>query len=351
LKPYLKILIKAKQKPDIKKINLPAINKKLNLKRKQNMKKKLKEQADALMAFENFCNEPTNQPIWAGLQGFANGITALGVKNQSIITTESQQEENNKGVARTKKETKTDMANETVAVSQGLQAYAMSIGDQDLYSSMSRSFSSIMKSKDTPSIASCTLVSATASGLPSAAIEPFGISPMVISTLNQSISDFTSKAPTTRNIITNKTVLTNNCSQLVSEGNSIMRHQLLKIGRQFKKSNPDFYAGLVANAKVISSSVHAKIRITAEAGDPPFAVPGATVSISGTSLTGTTDSQGKCTISNVPAGQRDVTVMKDDMSNTFPVKFQRGHSITKTVNISAFDVPAVKESKQKATAK
>lgn len=316
------------------------------------MKKKLKEQADALLAFENFCNEPANKPIWDSLLGFANGVTALDVKNQSIITTESQQEENNKGVTRTKTETKTDMANETVAVSHALQGYAISIGNQELFSLMSKSFSTIMKSKDTPAIASCTLVFNTASGLPSAAIEPFGISTTVLDTLNQSILDFKNMAPATRNVITNKTVLTDNCSQLVKEGNTIMRLQLLKIGRQFKKTHPDFYAGLVANAKVISSSVHSKIRITAEAGDPAFAVQGAAVSVSGTSLTGTTDANGKCTVSNVPAGERDVTVTKGDMSVTKKFKFQRGHSITTTVNLSNFDVPAVKEAwKQKASAK
>jgi len=310
------------------------------------MEKKLKEKVDALTAFENYCME--NQSVWAFLIAFVNSVTALGVKIQSIFTTESQQEENNKGVTRTKQQKKQDMANEAVAVSQGLQAYAISISDMELFELMSRPYSHIMKSKDSPAIASCQLVRDTAIALPAEAIEPFGISEAVLNTLSQSITDFKDAAPTTRNVIAHKTVLTNNCAQLVNEGNMIMRKQLLKIGRQFKKTNPDFYAGLVANAKVGSHAVHAKIRIKLYDDVTSAPLANATVSISGTELSGMTNSKGACTITRVPQGQRTVSIV---LSNYIPmeleINFQRGHSATRTVQLSpAFDIPAVKEAER-----
>ncbi|MFI5218651.1 MAG: hypothetical protein ACHQNT_04110 [Bacteroidia bacterium] len=309
------------------------------------MKKHLKEKVDAMTAFKNFCDQ--NQIVWSAVVAFATAIAALGVKIQSIFTTESQQEENNKGVTRTKGQKKTDMANEAVAVAEGLQAFAIDSGNEQLYDSMGIAFTTIMKAKDPGAISKCQLVFDTASGIPIIDLQPYGISATVLNTLDTAIEDFTAASPTTRNVETHKTVLTNNLTKLVSEGNTIMRKQLLKIGRQFKITNPDFYEGLVANAKVITNSVHAKIRIMAVTGDPAFAVEGATVTISGTDLKGVTDAKGKCTITKVPAGERVVTVVKDTMRTQLTVNFQRGHSITRTVELkTVFDVPEVTAAKK-----
>lgn len=305
------------------------------------MKKHLKEQVDAMNAFKKFCRD--NNLVWQAVVGFANGLTGLDVKIQSILNTESQQEENNKGVARTKTEKKEDMANEAVAVAHALQAYAVSISNATLYDLMSVVFTTIMKSKDSAAISACKLVHSTATGLPSAAIEAFGVSETVLDTLSNSIAVFETASPTTRNVITNKTVLTGNLKKLVGEGNTIMRKQLIKIGRQFKKTNPDFYEGLVANAKVINNNVHSKIRLIVLDDVTNMPVANADVEIEGTDLRGKTDSKGRLTISRVPEGKRNVTITKANyMSMTLEeVNFQRGHSITRTVEMSpAFDVPA-----------
>jgi hypothetical protein len=305
------------------------------------MKKHLKEQVDAMNAFKKFCND--NQIVWQLVVGFANSLTGLGVKTQSIISTESQQEENNKGVTRTKAQKKEDMANEAVAIAHALQAYAVSISDATLYDLMSVVFTTIMKSKDTAAISACQLVFDTASGLPIDAIEIFGVSDAVLNTLRDSITIFSAASPTTRNVKTNKTVLTGSLTKLVDEGNTIMRKQLLKIGRQFKKTNPDFYNGLVENAKVIGNNVHAKIRLTVLDDVTNAPLVDADVVIEGTSLRGKTDSKGKITLSKVDAGKRNVIISKANYTTMTleQVNFQRGHSITRTVELSpAFDVPA-----------
>lgn len=316
------------------------------------MKKHLKEQVDAMNAFKQFCND--NQLAWQLVVAFANALTGLDVKIQSILNTESQQEENNKGVTRTKTEKKEDMANEAVAVAHALQAYAVSISDATLYDLMSVVFTTIMKSKSSSAISSCQLVHTTASGLPLIAIEPFGISNVVLNTLRDSIAVFALASPTTRNVITNKTVLTDNLTTLVDEGNVIMRKQLLKIGRQFKKTNPDFYNGLVENAKVITNNVHAKIRLTILDDVTNLPLADTDVEIEGTDLRGKTNSAGKITLSKVPAGKRNVIISKANYIGMTleQVNFQRGHSITRKVEMSpAFDIPAETVAKKVAVKK
>jgi hypothetical protein len=129
-----------------------------------------------------------------------------------------------------------------------------------------------------------------------------------------------------------------------------MRKQLLKIGRQFKKSNPDFYAGLVANAKVINNNIHSKIRLTVFDDVTEKVLDKALVVIDGTTIQGQTDAKGKITLSKVPEGKYNVIITKDNYIKMVleDVVFQRGHSITRTVGMSpAFDVPAEKMAKVK----
>ncbi|MEO5569368.1 MAG: hypothetical protein ABIT08_06315 [Bacteroidia bacterium] len=303
------------------------------------MRKRLKEQTDSMTAFFNFCKQPEHVPIWEGLSGFANGVSALDLKIQKIIFTESEQEKNNKGVTETKKSRKTDMAIKASAIAAGLEAYSIDKGDQNLLKSMNITFSDIMRGMNASALTKAKLVYDTGKELPPGEIVSYGITDDILFSLNKSAERYSEVASSTRLVITNKTKLTNNCACLVKEANAIMRKQLLKIGRCFKEAHPDFYEGLVMNAKVYSHSVHSKIRITAETGEPANAVAEAAVIIEGTILTGATNVKGKCTVSEVPEGERQVTVIKGNMRKTFKVKFKRGLSITRKVDLDpVFDL-------------
>lgn len=317
------------------------------------MKKTLKMYYDAFRAVQNYCNQ--HNTVWQFLLAFVNAFAAFGVKIQSIETTEAQQEEDNKGVTRTKAEKKQDLANEATAIAQALQAFARKTGNNELYSLMEISYSEIMRAKASEAISKGELIVSTLGEYPMEELEPYGISDAVKETLVQAIDSFRSAAPTTRNIITRKTVLTDNLEQLVKEANSIMRIELIKIARQLKKTNPDFYAGLVANAKLINHTVHAKIRLKATDEATGMPVTGGLVTIEGTSLTGIFNDRGECTITLVPAGKRDVTISHANFETMVlpQVNFQRGHSITKPVAlIPQYDIPPVKEpAKAKAKAR
>jgi hypothetical protein len=319
------------------------------------MKKSLKTYYDAFVAVQNYCNQ--HHAVWQFLLAFVNAFTAFGLKIQSITTTESQQEEDNKGVTRTKAEKKIDLANEATAVAQAMQAFARQKGDNALYSLMEIPYSEIMRSKASEAISKGELIVSTIDQYSMEELAPYGISDAVKETLVSAIEAFRQAAPTTRNVITRKTVLTNNCEQLVKEANSIMRLELLKLGRQFKKTHPDFYEGLVANAKLMNHTIHAKIRLKATDEATGLPVTGGLVTIEGTGLTGTFNSKGECTVTLVPKGKRNVTITHPNYDTMVlpQVNFQRGHSITQPVTlIPQYDLPPVKEPvevKTKAKAK
>jgi len=295
------------------------------------MEKKLQQSVDSFNAFTKFSRE--NELVWISVTAYGIALTALELKVKSIIVTESQQEENNKGVTRTKDEQKSEMANEAIGVAQALQGYAISIGDNDLFDLMSTSYTNIYRVKNSEAIAAAQRVFDTASALPIASLQPFGISATVLTTLKTSIENFIAVAPSTRNVKAHRLVLTKNLTQLVKEANTLMRKNLLKIARQFKKTNPDFYAGLVGNAKVIRHTLHARLRLTVTDAKTKNVLPGALIEIEGTELKGMTDMKGKCTVTLVPAGMQTITVKKTgyEVYVMKDVEFKKGKAVTAAI--------------------
>jgi hypothetical protein len=320
------------------------------------MRKKLSEQLDAMIEFQGFCNKPDNIPVWEHLTAFADGLSKLDLKIKEIILTSSKQEANNKGITKAKKESKIDMANKASAIAAGLQSYSVTEDNLKMFFLMDISFSRIMKAKDGSATGACKLIYDTANGLPMEDIEPFGISEVVLNSLDESIENYNAISPSTGIVIVNKTNLTIKCARLVKEANTIMRKQLLKMGKQFRKSHPDFYRGIIFSARVQHHAVHSKIRITAVNGEDETAIENVLVEIAGTDLKGFTDAKGKITLSRVPEGEREVTLTKENSFRKVvlkDVKFQRGKSITRRVDMDRqYNVPAVKETaKQKASVK
>ncbi|MBK7853553.1 MAG: hypothetical protein IPJ79_00315 [Bacteroidetes bacterium] len=317
------------------------------------MQKKLKEQVDAFVAFVKFCKD--NNIVWQNVEAFVTMLAGLELKIESIDSTEEAQEANKKGVTLTKRQKKTAMASQADAVALTAQSYARSKNDNELYSELAVNYSGILGAKDQEALVTSQRVYNIVNALPKEDLEKFGITEAVLDTLSDAIDVFAAVRPTTRNVKTRKEALTKNCKQLVSEGNDIMRKDLLKIGRQFKASHPDFYFGLVANAKVISSNIHCKLRITAKDSRTELPLTGAIVDIEGTGLQGVTDMKGKCTVTMVPAGKHAIALMKTGYERTVieDVDFRKGKSTTLTANMDEVPVGSrsSKEVKEKLAVK
>lgn len=315
------------------------------------MKRIQKQRVDALTAFKNYCDE--NESVWVTLPAFVTGMIALGVKIQAIISTEGQQEKNNKGVTHTKNKTKSLMAGTAAIISEALQGYATAVGDMTMFSLMQISFTDIYKAKNSEAVSKAELISATAASVLTSAGD-YGINQNVIDALNSIVSDYKDVESSTRNVVTDRVTYTKNITTLISEANTIMRKILLKLGRQFIAANPDFYTGMVNSAKVITTVVHTKLKLTVtNAGDFENPLVGCTVQIENTTLAGETSATGKCTISSVPEGKQNIIMSKPGYvtMRKEQVQFNRGKSTTMTVSLTPdFVMPAVTMSKSKVNA-
>lgn len=315
------------------------------------MNKKQKQQYDALNDFKNYCND--HSIVWSLMVAFANAFTALGVKLQSILSTDSQQEKNYTGVTTAKSDMKSMMANNAITVAAAIQAYASTNKMPDLFKEMQISYTQIFRTPNATAISKAQAVLDTANRITVAVLKPFGISPTVVQSLGDIIQSYTnSGSSSTNKVKVDKKKYTRNLDTLIKEANTIMRKQMLKMGTQFKTTNPDFYNGMIDSARVSNAVVHTKLKITIT-GDVMGAilpVAGCLVQIDGTDLKGTTNAKGYCMISSVPDGIQNVTIIKKDYTtmNLEALAFVRGKSTTQAVELTpAFNVPAV--SKQKVT--
>lgn len=290
------------------------------------MKKSLKVKLNAFLVFKQFCE--SNRITWESNTAFLNAFAAFETKIQSILSTEAEQQENNKGVARTKAEKKLQLTNLAVSIAAALQGYAIDTDNPALYDQMNITPTDIYRAGATNAISNALLVADTARELDAAAIAPYGITPTVISALDAAIDKYTTTSASTRNVIVNKSLLTADLTELVNEANVIMRKQLIKIGFQFKVTDPNFYAGMVQSAKLIEANIHTKLKLTAVDGESQQPLTGVIVEVEGTGLQGVTDMYGKCTVTEVPEGPHTIRLMKTNYDQTVieGVEFKRGKS-------------------------
>lgn len=297
------------------------------------MEKRLKEKMDAIYAFERFCEK--NKTVWINLEGFSKAINLLKLKIVVISNTESEQEQNNKGVTKTKSHLKIKMAQEAVIVAEALQAYALAISDLKLYECMKVTYTTIKQAKTPEAISKSHLVYDTAKKLPQGAIEKFGVSQEQLQLLLLAINKYNEIAPSTRLVKTNKTTLTKNLWTLVGEANALMRKHLLKTGRQFMKTHPDFYKGMIENAKVQHNHIYTKIRLTVFDAQTQEPLAGILAVVEGTELKGITDMHGKCTLTRVPEGINMIALMKTDyVPMKLAADFKRGKAINRKMEMS-----------------
>lgn len=292
------------------------------------MKKSLKVKLNAFLVFKQFCE--SNRITWESNTAFFNAFAAFETKIQSILSTEAEQQENNKGVARTKAEKKLQLTNLAVSIAAALQGYAIDTDNPALYDQMNITPTDIYRAGATNAISNALLVADTARELDAAAIAPYGITTTVISALDAAIDKYTTTSASTRNVIVNKSLLTADLTELVNEANVIMRKQLIKIGFQFKVTDPNFYAGMVQSAKLIEANIHTKLKLTAVDGESQQPLTGVIVEVEGTGLQGVTDMYGKCTVTEVPEGPHTIRLMKTNYDQTVieGVEFKRGKSTT-----------------------
>jgi hypothetical protein len=297
------------------------------------MEKRLQEKLSTMIAFAAFCEE--HEIIWADLEGFVHAYGKFTGILDLISTKQGQQEQCRKGVTKDKLTLKTKLADETVSISGALQAYSLQIKDATLYDKMDITFTQIRQGRDAEALSKSTLVYLTVTAISVEELLPYGIDNNVITRYKKLIDDYNADSPATRNVVVNKTLLTKELHSLTAKANCIMRKQLIKIARQFKKTNPDFYAGLILNAKVIRTMVHTKLRVELKDEYTNAAIANAKIEIEGTILNGFTDEAGSLTLTGVIEGLKTVIVTKANYERCVieNVHFKRGRSKTMHIKL------------------
>jgi hypothetical protein len=308
------------------------------------MKKILKTRLSAMEALYRFCQQ--NPLIVALLIALSNSVTALGLKIQSIISVQSKQQANNTGVTVTKLQLKDTMVSITAIVAFAMQAFAQKAKNMTLYNQLNFAPAELLSGSDSNAISKCREIYDIVRLIPEADRTPFGISDLVLTQMNDATDEFESDAPSTRNVISDKTAYTQSLDTLVGEGNDIMRKEILKLGRFFKTSNPDFYNGLRSSAKLQTSNTHTKIRVEATDDVTGNVISGLTAKIQGTSFEAITNLKGKCLI-YLPEGTYTLICSKDHyIMMTLEVKVIRGSNTVKVQMSPSFTIPAITEEKK-----
>ena len=311
------------------------------------MNKNQKSQLDAFNAFKNYCN--SNSIVWQLVVAFATSLTALGVKIQSLLNQQFQQDKDTKGVTIGKREMKSMMANMAASIAGAIQAYASIKNLHDLFDEMAISYSDIYSKPDSEAISNSQGVLDKVTSLTVAVLKPYGVSDTVVQSLHDLVQTYSSKVSTsTKEVKTNRKNYSHNIDVLIGEANTIMRKQLLKMALQWKTTNTDFYNGLVSSARIDRSVMHTRLSITVADEATGEMIPKCTILIDGTELKGITNKNGKCTISSVPMGEHDVTVMCDKYTTMHydKVNFIRGKSTRMEALLTkAFDLTENKTEK------
>ncbi|MBK7854267.1 MAG: carboxypeptidase regulatory-like domain-containing protein [Bacteroidetes bacterium] len=297
------------------------------------MEKRLKEKQEAMSAFVDFCKK--NRPIWTHLQGFEQAYDNLSDILNLILIKQGNQEQCNTGITKDKKALKIKMADEALAISGALQAYSHDVKNVALYEKMNITHTQIAQSTDVKAISTSVLVYDTVLTINNNVIASYGINEDVIMRFRKTIDSYMVQTSAPRNAIVNKTTLTKNLHELIDQANTIMRKQLIKIGRQFKEEYPAFYNGLILNAKVIRASVHTKLRMQIRDKYTNVQVVNAKVEIEGTIAQGFTNEDGSLTLTGVIEGIKNVVIKKENYQQLIleDIHFKRGRSKTMHIKL------------------
>jgi hypothetical protein len=271
-----------------------------------------------------------------------NATTSIGLKIQSIISTQGKQQQNNKGVTLTKRQLKKTMLDLASGIAQAIQAYSKTISDETLFEKLRFAKAAYLKGGDNNAISLCRTIYDIVNAIPVLTREPFGVSDAVLLSFKNSTDDFeTNGAPSTRNVITKKTSLTKMLVTLVKEGNSIMRNQILKLADQLQEDYPEFYIEVNQAAKLIVANTHTKARVEAVDDSTNMVIQGMKVKVLQNGQEGLTNTKGLCVL-YLDAGTYTFEYSKDNyITMTVTVKIKRGSNTLKAEMSPAFVIPAV----------
>lgn len=252
----------------------------------------------------------TFNAVWAGIPGFVLAAGEFFAKIGEIDDAVQVQETSVKGFTQNKKKAKGKMAGKALKIAGALKKYAADIEDSALFEAVNFTESELLYTTDTLVRERCLLIQ-TKAMLHAVDLVPEGITAADLTELSTLIVAYETIIGSPSQIKANKKEATANLKVFIKQTDLILKQKIDMLMLQFKDSNSSFYDKYVIDRKVIDLGVqHTRASgvVTDTEGN---VVEDAIVSVVGTDLVKTTDSDGVYLFKPFIPGDFTITVEKE----------------------------------------
>lgn len=227
---------------------------------------------------------------------------------QTIRLARQVQEPTTKGKTTDKQVFKENLANEAHVISSGIQAYAASIDDNDLYQTMNYSRSTLLATEDEDLPQKCNNILDAANDL-IANLSDFGITALQLTEFDTAITEWETETTLPRVAISERVAATQSLPELFKKADAILKKQIDKLMEKFRTADPNFYATYKAARKIVNAG-HGKLTSTVIGKTinavTQMGVEGVRVEDPDTGIFAITDASGVFELPKVPHGETEL---------------------------------------------
>ena len=178
--------------------------------------------------------------VWTGLVPFKNAHDEFKGNVASIEDATQTQETSLKGVALDKRFKKEAMVKSTLAIAQGVFAYAVDQGDLVLQAKVDYSRSDLMQTRDAIIAQTCQNIHDLANPI-LAALGAYGLIAADLTAQQSTIDAYTATVGSPRAALTVRKGATAEINALTKDSMKILNNRMDKLMPEFEGSNPDFF--------------------------------------------------------------------------------------------------------------
>lgn len=287
-----------------------------------------KNQIDMLRSVIVFTQSVSNTHITQSIPAFAATMAEIKSNMAAIDSLSQIISRNITGFAYQKQNLRKALINTSNAIMQSAYSYAVRTNDAVLAGILSTTPS---KMRNMSSRNFISFVQGAIDNIKPIVnnLSDYGITTSVLTQWQQSIDNFKSIIPDPNNAIVNRKGAIEEKQIILRQTMLILYHQADAIAQQFRSSQSQYYAGYIAARKLkpvghVSTQLRATVQN--ELGQP---IANAEIQISDTDLKAISNEKGYASVSHIPFGSHNVTIINGDRSKTFgPFRFKKGQSQT-----------------------
>jgi hypothetical protein len=282
-----------------------------------------------LRAIAAFALSSANLATTSLVPAFLAVMNSVKAKLGTVETLRASVAQSVTGYAAQKKALKTTLVDLTNTIMKAAYAYAVANNDQVLAAKMKTSRSALKDKKYIDLIALAQGVHSIVSPL-AILLADYGVTSAILTLWQTTTANLEKIISNPKNAIANRTAVNKDIQNTLRQSMNLVTEQADALAPVFITLNKQlYYNAYIANRKLNPHRLSTQLRahIVDELNQP---IPGATVAIDGTTLSGTADMHGYCLLPEIPFGEHIVTITTGSVTRTFgPFRFKKGKSLTK----------------------